>query len=199
MNTAFSPITASPAAAAWYCLRVLARREDTTARHLEQRAGVRVFSPRVAVRRENRAGLMASVTEALFPGYVFARFQYPHELRRVASTPGVVGLVRFGGEPPVVADDVIARLESAVREATATPAPAFAEGAWVRVVAGCFRGSEGRVLGAAASRVRILLTLLGQEIQISVPGDQLADSADGPAGHFPADLRAGGVSSPVPR
>lgn len=197
---ASSPATASAPAApsSWYCLRVLARREHTTARNLEQRVGVRAFSPRIRVQRENRSGDAALVTEALFPGYVFARFQYPHQVRHVASTPGVVSLVRFGGEPPAVADQVIENLDSAVREACAT-APAFAEGSWVSVVAGCFRGNEGRVIASGASRVLILLTLLGQEIQISVPGDQLADSAAGPARHFPAGLRAGGVSSPQAR
>lgn len=189
-----------PPAAGWYCVRVLARREHVAARNLQQRAGVRVFSPRIRVRRKSAGTAPATTTEALFPGYVFARFTYPHELRRVTSTPGVVGLVSFGGRPPVVADGIIDRLDREVnRAATAALAPQFEEGAWVRIVAGCFRGSEGRVLhpAVASSRICVLLVLLGQEVQVSVACDQLA----GRAHHHqvPAGLRAGDSLPSLPR
>lgn len=177
-------------------MRVLARREHVAARNLQQRAGVRVFSPRIRVRRKSASPAPATTTEALFPGYVFARFTYPHELRRVTSTPGVVGLVSFGGRPPVVADGIIERLDTEIRRAESVPlAPQFEEGAWVRIVAGCFRGSEGRVLHPAAlsSRICVLLVLLGQEVQVSVACDQLAAPAR--HSHVPAGLRTG-VSSP---
>ncbi len=190
MNAQISTLSALPAAA-WYCVRVPARREHVTARSLEQRAGVRVFSPRIRVQRR----LAAAVTEALFPGYLFARFSYPHQARHVASTPGVLGLVSFGGPPPAVADRVIEHLETEVRRATVTPpAAGFAEGAWVRIVTGCFQGSEGRVLnpGFASSRVCVLLNLLGQEVQVSLPGDQLAPAVPS----LPAGLQSGAVSGP---
>jgi len=195
-----APATESvlPSDAGWYCLRVLTHREHVAARNLQQRTGVKVFSPRIRVRRASRRGAVAMVTEALFPGYVFARFRYPHEARRVASTPGVVGLVSFGGPPPTVADGVIDRLATEVQRAVeAPPAASFEEGAWVRIVAGCFRGSEGRVVdaGTASARVCVLLDLLGHQIQVSVPGDQLADAAAGTE-RFPAGLRTGTTAPP---
>jgi transcriptional antiterminator RfaH len=162
-------------AAAWYCLRVVARREHVAALHLRQRTGAGVFAPRIRVERGSRA----AVTEALFPGYLFARFRYALESRHVASTPGVLGILRFGGPPPAIADGVIARLDAEVRRAAAA-APALAEGAWVRLIAGCFRGSEGRVVAAPpeGARVCVLLNLLGHDVRISVPRDQVADAAD---------------------
>lgn len=182
LSLSASPAPASAAlAAGWYCLRVIARREHITARNLEQRTGVKVFSARIRVRREVRRGLAAWVNEALFPGYLFARFGYPHEARHVTSTPGVLALVAFGGPPPVVADAVIAHLAKAVENAAAAPEdPGFTPGSWVRIIAGCFRGSEGRVLPStsSASRTSVLLNLLGQDIQISVPGDQLQNTTD---------------------
>lgn len=168
----------APGSSGWYCLRVIARREHITARNLEQRTGVPVFSASIRVRRQGRSGLAAWMTEALFPGYLFARFGYPREVRHVASTPGVLGLVAFGGPPPVVADEVIAHLETEVRRAVATPAASgFTAGSWVRIISGCFRGNEGRVLDAdpSATRISVLLNLLGRDVRISLPGDQLQD------------------------
>jgi transcriptional antiterminator RfaH len=179
-------------ARAWYCLRVMTRREHITALNLTQRTGVSVFSPRIRVQKRNRSGVAALVTEALFPGYVFARFNYPQEARHVASTPGVLGLVTFGGPPPTVADGVIDHLETEVNRAANTAvAPLFEEGAWVRIVTGSFQGSEGRVVQAApgSSRVCVMLLLLGQEIQVSMQGDQLTGTAES-ASAVPAGLRA---------
>jgi len=200
--TAISPFSTPPgsladAVKAWYCVRVMARREHIAALNLTQRTGVPVFAPRIKVQKKSPRPEPRFSTEALFPGYVFARFNYPTDARYVASTPGVLGLVSFGGNPPTVADRVIEQLSAEVeREASAPAVPLFEEGAWVRIVAGCFRGSEGRVLqvSAASTRVSVLLNLLGQEIQISMPGSQLAGSDDS-RGNFPASLRA--IEDPV--
>jgi len=199
MNPAFTipPFPAAPssladAVKAWYCVRVMARREHIAALNLTQRTGLSVFSPRIKVQKKSPHPEPRFSTEALFPGYVFARFNYPMDARYVASTPGVLGLVSFGGNPPSIADSVIDQLSAEVkREASAPAAPLFEEGAWVRIIAGCFQGSEGRVLQVSptSTRISVLLNLLGQEIQVSMPGTQLAGT-DGLRGNFPASLRA---------
>jgi transcriptional antiterminator RfaH len=196
-----SPSTAEPlladASRAWYCLRVAARREHVAACNLIQRIGIAVFSPRVRVRRESARANAAVPTEALFPGYVFANFRYPHDARHVASTHGVLGLVTFGGRPPAVADHVIEHLQSQVKIAASTPLePAFGEGEWVRVVTGCFQGNLGRVVEArsATSRISVLLTLLGQDVQVSVPADYLAAGNDEPRSRLPIGLRSSSSS-----
>lgn len=208
MNTAttfFANPTAgsslSEAVREWYCLRVMARREHIAALNLSQRIGVPVFSPRIRVQKKTRDEKAMSTTEALFPGYVFARFNYPSEARYVASTPGVLGLVSFGGPPPSVANEVIDQLSAEVNRAASLPvAPLFEEGSWVKIVAGCFQGSEGRVLRttAASTRICVLLNLLGQDIRISMRGDQLVSTGriDGsiPAGLLAAENPVGNQS-----
>jgi transcriptional antiterminator RfaH len=199
MNPALAqfPIPAVPssfgeAVRAWYCVRVMARREHIAALNLAQRTGVPVFSPRIRVKKKSARAEPSLVTEALFPGYVFARFCYPQDARYVASTPGVLGLVSFGGTPPTIADGVIEQLNVEVKKDAASPvAPLFEEGALVRIIAGCFQGSEGRVLQVSptSTRISVLLNLLGQEIQISMPGEQLVGS-DCLNGRVPASLRA---------
>ncbi|HWA87138.1 MAG TPA: transcription termination/antitermination NusG family protein [Opitutus sp.] len=164
----------------WFCLRTQPRREHTAAQNLRQRVGVDVFAPRILVRHRTRGGLMA-LAEALFPGYVFARFNYAEQVRHVVSTQGITGVVRFGGCAPAVADGVIEFLRAQVSLASqAGPAPVFEAGAWVRIVSGCFRDIEGRVLSfdSKTERVRLLLSLLGQEIQVSVPVRELAEAGE---------------------
>jgi len=176
-------LSAGPASwadtARWFCLRAAGRREHLTALALAQRTAVETFVPRIRVRRERRAGGVGTITEALFPGYLFARFRHPEQTRHVVSTNGVLGLVAFGGPPPSIAEDAIAHLrrhaEPQARAPTLVAAPIFEEGDWVRVAAGCFRGTEGRVRPSASGqdRVRLLLNLLGHEVEISVPADHL--------------------------
>ena len=178
----------------WFCLRAEGRREHLAAVNLAHRNEVEAFAPRIRLRREGRTGGVHTVTEALFPGYLFARFRYPEQVRRVVSTTGVVGLVAFGGPPPRLDDGTIAQLRQHAASAVAAPvAPVFEEGDWVRVAAGCFRGTEGRVRQATAGhdRVCVLLRLLGHDVEISLPADQLISPVTLP-NLVPATLRASG-------
>jgi transcriptional antiterminator RfaH len=149
--------------------------------NLAKRARVEAFAPRIRIRRERKKGGVGTLTEALFPGYIFARFKYPEQARFVTSTDGVLGLVAFGGPPPKVADDTIAYLRQHTEQSLPEPtSPIFEEGEWVRVAAGCFRGTEGRVREFDLRRERacVLLHLLGHEVEISLPAGQLIGSDD---------------------
>jgi len=186
----------------WYCLRTQPRREFSAAHNLRQRVGVEVFAPRIRVQRTSRAGFASALAEALFPGYLFARFTYPQQLRHVVSTSGVTGIVSFGAQPPAVADGVIDFLRSQIRLAEGEPTePVFSEGTWVRIVGGCFREVEGRVLSSdnRTDRVRVLLSLLGRDIQVSVMAQQLValPQENGRARSLPVALQ--NVAAPVAR
>jgi transcriptional antiterminator RfaH len=179
----------------WFCLRGEGRREHLAALNLARRNAVEAFAPRIRLRRESRAGVQ-TVTEALFPGYLFARFRYPEQVRHVVSTSGVLGLVAFGGPPPRLDDGTIAQLRQHAQAfvSSAPVSPIFEEGDWVRVAAGCFRGTEGRVRPSAAGvdRVCVLLSLLGHEVEISLPADQLVSRTEH-AQLVPPALRAHGA------
>ncbi|HXO97259.1 MAG TPA: transcription termination/antitermination NusG family protein, partial [Chthoniobacterales bacterium] len=62
----------SGAESAWYCLRAQPKREHIAAAHLRILQGVTVFCPRIRFQRATQRGLVW-VTEAMFPGYLFAR------------------------------------------------------------------------------------------------------------------------------
>lgn len=161
----------------WYCVRAQVKREHIAAANLHDRVSIEVFSPRIKGTYNTRRGLSLNATEALFPGYLFARFTYPDQFRHVMSTCGVTGIVAFGGRPPAVADTIIDHIRREVTQAERTPAaPTLEEGSWVRILSGCFAHIEGRILNfdPRTERVRLLLSLLGNEVQVSVAASRVA-------------------------
>lgn len=165
----------------WFCLRAEGRREHLAAINLSKRARVEAFAPRIRVRREKKQGGVGTRTEALFPGYLFARFNYADQARFVTSTDGVLGLVSFGGRAPQVSENTIEYLRRHTEQSVPeTASPIFEEGDWVRVAAGCFRGTEGKVreFDLRRERVCVLLHLLGHDVEISLPAGQVISRQD---------------------
>ena len=82
----------------WYAVCCKPRQESVAEDNL-LRQGFHVYLPRIRIRQRRRKQWLDAV-EVLFPRYVFIRID---PLRRstaaVRSTRGVVGLVRFGGQP----------------------------------------------------------------------------------------------------
>ncbi|HLP08152.1 MAG TPA: transcription termination/antitermination NusG family protein [Opitutaceae bacterium] len=174
----------------WYCLRACPKREHFAARQLADRTGIEAFAPRLAVRRPLRGGAVAVRTEALFPGYLFARFDLEADSRFVASTPDVTGLVRLGAHTPAVPGSLIELLR-AHASGVQPCAPVLAPGDWIQVLSGCLAGSEGRIVtfDSGRSRACVLLALLGQELRIDLPAAALRRT--GPASlDFPPQLLA---------
>lgn len=175
----------------WFCLRSEPKREHVAAANLRDRVLVDVFAPRIRASRITRGGMLVTSTEPLFPGYLFARFAYALQVRHVISTTGVHGVVSFGGQPPPVADPIIDQLRREVFAAADTPiAPVLEAGAWVRIVTGCFQFLEGRILtfDPRTDRVRLLLALLGGEVQVTLPSRHVAP-LDAVQPHYPSGLR----------
>ena len=76
LGAALHPINKTMSATAqWFCLKAQTKREHIAADHVRQIPGTAVFLPRVRFQRKTVRGL-AWFTEALFPGYVFARFNF---------------------------------------------------------------------------------------------------------------------------
>ncbi len=87
----------------WYAVCCKPRQEAIAEENL-LRQGFHVNLPRIRIRRHRR-GQWIDAIEALFPRYLFIRIDpYRCNTAPVRSTRGVVGLVRFGGQPAVVPD-----------------------------------------------------------------------------------------------
>jgi transcriptional antiterminator RfaH len=165
-----SPSSNEPA---WYCLKTQTKREAIAAAHLRELENVEVFCPMLRYRKATRRGKVWWV-EALFPGYVLARFALDPDERAVMYSQGVRGLVRFGDKVPTVADDFVELLRQEVaKQGTSevlTVGPRITEGEEVELAHGPLGGVRATVVEVlpARERVKVLLEFLGREQIIEV-------------------------------
>ena len=161
---------AIPAGLAWYCVRSQPKHEHIAAAHLARESDVEVFLPRVAFKRATRSG-PAQVTEALFPNYLFARFDLSDSLRKVQASRGVGGVVHFGYRWPTIPESVINDLRTMLGDSAIHVIPNdFAPGDPVRIIGGAFHGLEALVQRAmpGRERVAVLLEFLGRQTTVEI-------------------------------
>jgi transcriptional antiterminator RfaH len=151
----------------WYCLRSQPKHEHIAAAHLRMLQPVTVFCPRLRFKRVTRQG-PAWVTEAMFPGYLFAQFVLAEMHRQVRYAHGVSGIVQFGGRYPTVDDRAVAQLReltgaAEIKEVNYT----LSQGDPVKIVEGAFVGLEAVVTQVvpARERVKILMDFLGRKVE----------------------------------
>ena len=104
------------------------------------------------------------ITEALFPGYFFARFSLRDLLPLVRSAHGVLSIVRFGTWYPVIDNSTIEELQvEAETSLMGEVVPELAPGDRVRLVAGPLAGLEAVITHVLPGheRVKLLLEFLG--------------------------------------
>lgn len=134
---------------------------------------VEVFLPRIRFRRATRQGT-AWVTEALFPSYIFARFNWQTSLRQVQSARGIRGVVHFGERWPTIQEEIIEELRRAVGTTELCVIPAeLAPGDEVEIASGSFRGLHAVVARFMPSRERVavLMEFLGRQTSIELPAN----------------------------
>ena len=161
---------------AWFAVITKPRAEATAQEHLA-RQGYQCLLPQVKRVLRSAAGLKTRI-ESLFPNYLFLRADPDFvSLAPVRSTRGAIGLVRFGGEPVCVPDDVIDRIRSRIDLGDGLiklVTPELEPGQGVRVMDGPLVGWEGVFLSPEGmDRVRLLLQLLGTSREVVVPRRQL--------------------------
>ncbi|MBV8550994.1 MAG: UpxY family transcription antiterminator [Acidobacteriaceae bacterium] len=140
----------------WYAIRVRTRWEKIVAGALHGK-GYDEFLPlyRKCSRWSDRK---KEIDCPLFPGYVFCRADLTGRPSMV-TTPGVIGILSFGGKPAIVSDEEIEAVKAVIRSgAQAEPWPYLREGQLVRVGEGALAGLEG-VLVRAKSNWRVVLSI----------------------------------------
>jgi transcriptional antiterminator RfaH len=154
----------------WFALHTAPRQENKVAQVLRRELALEVFAPRIRFRRM-RAGRPIWTTEALFPGYLFARFDYFERRRQINALPGVTSVVHFGARPAEIEESLIRELRAMVAdgetvEVTADPQP----GSEVVIAAGSLRGLRALVTRVipARQRIAILLEILGSPREVEI-------------------------------
>jgi transcriptional antiterminator RfaH len=157
--------------AAWFCLRSQPKHEHIAAAHLRKMDGIEVFLPRVRFKRATRKGAVW-VTEALFPGYFFAKFDWQTSLRQVQHARGARGVVHFGERWPTIPNETIEELRQAVGTAELhVVSQEFSPGDAVQIADGSLRGLRAVVSRVMPSRERVavLMEFLGRQTMIELP------------------------------
>ena len=154
----------------WFCLKAEPKREHLAAISLRRLFGIECLSPRLRFRKLTQRGPVWFV-EAMFPGYLFAKFSYPTQRRAVESSHGIRGIVRFGDRLATLPEDTVMALQShAGADEVVTIDSSLKIGQPVHIIEGPFRGLEVVVTQVlpAKERIRVLLDFLGRSIEIDV-------------------------------
>ncbi|MBV8378985.1 MAG: hypothetical protein JO279_18485 [Verrucomicrobia bacterium] len=155
---------------AWYCLRSQPKHEHVAAAHLRLVEGVTVFCPRIRFKRATRRGLV-SVTDPMFPGYLFAHFELTEMLRQVQYAHGVSGIVRFADRYPTIEEGALMQLRGHSGAGDVTEVSYdLSAGDQVHIVGGAFAGLEAVVTQVLSpkERVKILMHFLGRKMEAEV-------------------------------
>jgi len=166
--------------AGWFCLRTQPKHEHFAAAHLRKMDQVEVFLPRIRFKRSTRQALVW-VTEALFPGYLFARFDWDLRLRQVQCARGVRDIVHFGENWPVISESTIHELRETVGTTELhTLSQEFSPGDAVHCVDGSLRGLRAIVsrVMPGRKRVEVLMELLGRKTGIELTVGSLIKESD---------------------
>lgn len=160
---------------AWFCLRTQSKHEHIAAACLRADFAIETCLPRIRFRRPTRRGPV-QFTEALFPNYLFARFNLSSQLLAVQNSHAVRGIVHFGGKWPSVPEATISGLRTSLGDSEVLVIPdQFEPGQLVEIAGGAFHGLSAVVLRVmpARERVAVLLDFLGRQTTVELAQDAL--------------------------
>jgi transcriptional antiterminator RfaH len=150
----------------WFCLRAQPKREHIAAACLQQIPEVEVFCPRVRFRKSTSRGPVWFI-ESMFPGYLFARFDYRAFHCQIRQRPGVNGFVQFGDRLALLPDALISEIRTRTgAEEIVEISRALEPGDEVEITQGPFQGLKALVtrLISARQRVGILIEWMGRTL-----------------------------------
>ena len=159
----------------WYVIHTKARQESLALENLE-RQGYTTYCPQITLSKRRR-NAWHQVAEPLFPRYLFIQLtEGEDDFGPIRSTLGVSNMLRFGGKPATIGNDIIESLRQQEYDSAATPDPELPvkPGDRVRGMDGPFAGLEGIFQNSSKdARVVILMELLGRENRVSVDRDSI--------------------------
>ncbi|HEY0406316.1 MAG TPA: transcription termination/antitermination NusG family protein [Pyrinomonadaceae bacterium] len=102
--------------ARWYAIRTHPKQEGRAESNLRAWQ-VETFYPRIKEGQSHPyLGTITYVAKALFPRYIFARFDANQLLRKVWFTRGVHSVIGFGSGPSPIDDEIIGFIQSQIKE-----------------------------------------------------------------------------------
>ncbi len=156
----------------WFAIQVKSRYEERIASILMDKGYPALAATTKTAPKTRPSGYGES--RALFPGYIFARFEVLRRLP-VLVTPGVQSIVGYGKVPVPVAEHEIAAIQRVLESGQIVePCPFLRVGDLVEVHAGPLKGMQGILLQQrSACRVVLSVSLIQRSIRVEVPESAL--------------------------
>lgn len=169
----------------WYAVYTLPKQEDRAESNLRA-WGVETFYPKSKVRKFNDWIMQFEYkTKALFPRYIFARFQMNNLYHKVRFTRGVHSLVSFGDSPTPLPDEIISVIRSRMDEdGMVVLGERILPGDDVLIKGGVLKGFTGVFERQIkdAERVQILLNTISYQAHVVLDANLIEKPALGTAG-----------------
>ena len=163
----------------WYCVRTKPKKERMASANMASLHGLDVFCPQIRFRRKTTRGSVW-FQEAMFPGYMFARFDMVEMKRAVSYSPGVLNIPVFNNRIVSIPDVVIDSIRNDLDENSVADAAVPLEvGEETTILAGSMRGIKVTVVKVmpAEDRVAVLLEMLGTLVEAEFATNQLEHRA----------------------
>ena len=156
----------------WYLIHTKPKQEQIALENL-QRQHYEVYLPMAEIQKR-RQGRHQNVIEPMFPRYLFISLDKANDnWAPIRSTRGVQALVRFGGIPAKVSNDLVNKIRELEvhSESNDMAIPEFTKGVVVRILEGAFAGYEGVFEEHSSERRATILLLIADRytrVQLAV-------------------------------
>ena len=154
----------------WYVVRAQTKREHTSARYIRKELGLEVVAPQIRYTKVTRRGKILW-KEAMFPGYLFVKFDRNVDEKAVCYAPGVLKMVRFGDYVPSIEEGFVLNLKNIVGDEEVLDLQHGVElGQEYEVADGALKGNVGEVVEvlSGGQRVLFLMEIIGGERVVEV-------------------------------
>lgn len=159
----------------WY-LVVTKPQSEFKAQENLLRQGYKTYLPLIQISRR-RNGKNINRTEALFPRYLFISLDKETDnWSPIRSTIGITGMVRFGGMPAAVPENLINNLKNNENEfgIQSYEKKELKQGDKVAIIDGPFEGHKAVYQKMkSAERVSVLLDIVGKNTQVTLSVHEL--------------------------
>ena len=149
---------------AWYLVATKVRSEQMAQENLQRQSYITYLPLTQCQRRRN--GRYTTRTEAFFPGYLFIRLDRETDnWSPIRSTRGITGLIRFGGMPAKIPENLIVSLKNNEDETgyQQIEQQQPKSGDYVNIIDGSFAGQQGIFQTMKGTdRVLVLLNIIGK-------------------------------------
>lgn len=150
----------------WFAIYTKSRTEKKVADRLADQH-IEVYCPTQTVLRQ-WSDRKKKVKVAVFPSYVFVKFQDDNERLRILQTPGVVNFVRHLGADAKIRPKEIEAIQNLLGEYEEVTVEPFEKGDKVQIQYGSMKGQEGKVIITQKDKVIVYIESLGLSLKAEV-------------------------------